>query len=387
MVRGEYASLAGNAASVEFRTVWVAWTGDITKVDLAVDLAAVRRGRFTITSRRGTGDAVSLDTADELGQDLERDRVSAGWRRAGWRVGFTSQALWSRLGLDGRRRALAARNLPCRRRQLRQSKGTHGADTVRAAPTFVVPLMFLLLLAACGSAPAETPAGSGTERPSGTPSASAGTPSASAGDAAETPAGSGTERPSGTPSASAGTPSASAGDAAVDAAASVLTAARLSDADSLAALQGLRFTAAGTAAAARLLSSGVTGDTLWAATYVYASSGGDPAPLRPIASTTASPSIRAMAAAGLVGRGELEGFDPLIAALDGSDPMDGAEPAEDIWEFAADVLERYTQTGFGPTLAATEAERATIQAHWKAWLDANRAHLRFDPSSELWVTV
>jgi 2-oxo-3-hexenedioate decarboxylase len=72
----------------------------MTKADLASDLEAARRGRYAITSRRGTRDAVSLDVAYELGQDLERERVSAGWRPAGWKLGFTNQALWSRLGLD-----------------------------------------------------------------------------------------------------------------------------------------------------------------------------------------------------------------------------------------------------------------------------------------------
>jgi hypothetical protein len=215
----------------------------------------------------------------------------------------------------------------------------------REALTCVAALSALFLLAACSSAPADSPAGSGAPR-------------------------------------------ASADAATIEAASSVLKAVRLSDADSLAALQGVRLTTAGTEAAAGLLRSGATGDTLWAATYVYASVGDDPALLRSIAtSTTASPSIRAMAAAGLVGRGDLAGFDPLIAALGGSDAMDGSEPAGAIWEFAADVLERYTHTGFGPTLAASEAERATIQAQWKTWLDANRAHLRFDPSSKLWVTA
>ena len=72
----------------------------MTKADLAADLEAARRGRFTITSRRGTGDAVSLDDAYELGQDLERERALACWRPAGWKLGFTNQALWSKLGLD-----------------------------------------------------------------------------------------------------------------------------------------------------------------------------------------------------------------------------------------------------------------------------------------------
>jgi 2-keto-4-pentenoate hydratase len=72
----------------------------MTNADLAADLAAARRDRFTIRSRRGTGDAVSLHAAYELGLDLERERVSAGWRPAGWKLGFTNQALWSKLGLD-----------------------------------------------------------------------------------------------------------------------------------------------------------------------------------------------------------------------------------------------------------------------------------------------
>jgi 2-keto-4-pentenoate hydratase len=72
----------------------------MTNADLAIDLDAARRGRFTITSRRDTPDAVSLDDAYALGQDLERERVSSGWRPAGWKLGFTNQALWSKLGLD-----------------------------------------------------------------------------------------------------------------------------------------------------------------------------------------------------------------------------------------------------------------------------------------------
>ncbi len=77
----------------------------MTKADLTADLEDARRGRSTITSRRGTEDALSLDAGYELGQDLERQRVSAGWRPAGWKLGFTNQELWSRLGLDSPIRA------------------------------------------------------------------------------------------------------------------------------------------------------------------------------------------------------------------------------------------------------------------------------------------
>jgi 2-keto-4-pentenoate hydratase len=67
---------------------------------LAADLADARRGRFAIASRRGTSDSVSLDAAYQLAGDLERERILGGWRPVGWKLGFTNQALWSRLGLD-----------------------------------------------------------------------------------------------------------------------------------------------------------------------------------------------------------------------------------------------------------------------------------------------
>lgn len=67
---------------------------------LAADLAAAQVGRFTIASRRGTSEAVSLEAAYGLGQVLESERMAAGWRPIGWKLGFTNQALWSKLGLD-----------------------------------------------------------------------------------------------------------------------------------------------------------------------------------------------------------------------------------------------------------------------------------------------
>jgi len=174
----------------------------------------------------------------------------------------------------------------------------------------------------------------------------------------------------------------------VAAASTVLKAVHLADPASLAALQGVRLTAAGTQAAADLLKAGASGDVLWAATYVYGSASGDPAPLKPIATDpNATATIRAMAAAGLVGGGDVAGFDPLIAALSGTDRMDGAEPAGAVWEFAADVLQRYTKQGFGPLLTATDAERITIAAEWKTWLDANRAKLHFDATTQLWAAA
>ena len=69
-------------------------------VDLAAALDAARRPGSTIASHRGTGHAISLDHAYEIGRKLELERISAGWRPVGWKLGFTNQRLWGRLGLD-----------------------------------------------------------------------------------------------------------------------------------------------------------------------------------------------------------------------------------------------------------------------------------------------
>lgn len=68
--------------------------------NLAADLDAARRHGVTISSRRGTEQALGLDRAYQIGRRLELERVSAGWRPVGWKLGFTNQALWGGLGLD-----------------------------------------------------------------------------------------------------------------------------------------------------------------------------------------------------------------------------------------------------------------------------------------------
>jgi 2-oxo-3-hexenedioate decarboxylase len=87
---------------------------------LGSDLAAARRSRLTIPTRRSSGEPLSLDAAYGLGHDLERLHVAAGWRPAGWKLGFTNQSLWSHLGLDR----------PIRARIYRE---TFGAGTVTAS--------------------------------------------------------------------------------------------------------------------------------------------------------------------------------------------------------------------------------------------------------------
>jgi 2-keto-4-pentenoate hydratase len=59
-------------------------------------LATARSLGATTASLR----AITLRDGYEIGSALERERVAAGWRRVGWKLGFTNQALWAALGLD-----------------------------------------------------------------------------------------------------------------------------------------------------------------------------------------------------------------------------------------------------------------------------------------------
>jgi 2-oxo-3-hexenedioate decarboxylase len=81
-----------------------------TVARLGAALADARRSRSTL---RSTGGALTLDAAYGLGCDLERIHVSAGWRPAGWKLGFTNRSLWSRLGLDSPIRARLYRETLC----------------------------------------------------------------------------------------------------------------------------------------------------------------------------------------------------------------------------------------------------------------------------------
>jgi hypothetical protein len=212
-------------------------------------------------------------------------------------------------------------------------------------------LVAAALIAACSAAPAAT-----TPGPAGVPSS---------GNAPSSPAG------------------ASPGQVATDEAAGRLRSVSLGDPATLAALEQIRFSPAGADAAATILASGASGDLLWAATWVYASSGSDPGVLGPLLAN-ADPSIRAIAAAGLVGRGDQRGFEPLVALLGESGVLAGSAPPSLLWEFAGDVLERYTGAGLGPTLTASDAERVSAAQAWREWLGSNGPRLAFDTTTHRW---
>jgi hypothetical protein len=169
----------------------------------------------------------------------------------------------------------------------------------------------------------------------------------------------------------------------VSAARAVLDAADVADADSLASLQGIRGTAAGTQAAREALDSGVQGDALWAATWVYGTAGTDPSPLLPLLENEDA-AVRAMAGAALLSLGEPSAFDALVGLAGDGQVLRGSEPPVSLSRFATATLTRYTGIDLGSTEGASAGDLAAAGATWSAWLDDHRSSLTFDPQTGTW---
>ena len=115
--------------------------------------------------------------------------------------------------------------------------------------------------------------------------------------------------------------------------------ASLADAATIDEVDAVRFTDAGVAAAGAALASGVTGDALWAATWIAASMG-CLEPLEPLLAAD-DPTIRALAAASFVAAGRPEGGTALAALMGETALLRGSEPPISVGEFATATLERY----------------------------------------------
>ena len=163
-----------------------------------------------------------------------------------------------------------------------------------------------------------------------------------------------------------------------------IEAADLGNEQTIDALEGIRFTPAGEEAARAVLTSSASGDVLWAATWVYASSATDPAPLAPFLQN-ADASIRAMAAATLVARGDQSGFDALAGLLAEAGNLRGSSPPISIGGFAAFTLSRSVQAADAPLPPATAADLAAVEEEWSAWLQAHGDALVFDAESGTWT--
>jgi len=59
-------------------------------------LAWARSASATISSQR----AITMPEGYQIGEALAKERLSGGWHRVGWKLGFTNQSQWAKLGLD-----------------------------------------------------------------------------------------------------------------------------------------------------------------------------------------------------------------------------------------------------------------------------------------------
>jgi hypothetical protein len=163
----------------------------------------------------------------------------------------------------------------------------------------------------------------------------------------------------------------------------LIDAADVSRPETIQAVDACRFTTQGAQAARAVLESGASDGSLWAAIWVYASAGSDPAPLR-AAVANDDPSVRAMAAASLVGFGDAAGFDALRASLEDTAWLSGAEPPMRIAEFAIRTLARYVVAADAPTGPAVPEELESVRSRWIDWLGLHARDLAFDAVQAVW---
>jgi hypothetical protein len=173
-----------------------------------------------------------------------------------------------------------------------------------------------------------------------------------------------------------------------DEALEILRATSFSDPATIGAVDSLWGTEAGVSAAARVLASTTpTYEVLWAATYIYAGAGGDPSVLAALINHS-GPTIRLLAAAGLVARGDKRGFKPLVECLGHTEFLTWSRPPRAVWKAAAAHLAQFTGISeLGPPFDADLAVVAASQRKWQDWLGANENRLTFDSLRGEWNLV
>jgi hypothetical protein len=166
----------------------------------------------------------------------------------------------------------------------------------------------------------------------------------------------------------------------IAAARAAIDAANLADAASLDTLDAIRFTDDGAAAAAQAITGGASGDALWAATWIYGTSGTDPAVLKPLLANDDA-SIRAMAAAAALSLGERAAARVLVALVTVDGNVRASHPPISIAAFSSNALAQYIA---GPTIAAGVSPTDTAAA-WTAWLDAHESSMQFGADTGTWT--
>ena len=163
-----------------------------------------------------------------------------------------------------------------------------------------------------------------------------------------------------------------------------IEAIKLDDVNAIDDVDECRFIDGGAQAASDVLAAGGSRDQLWAAVWVYGSSGTDPAPLRPMLSN-ADASIRVMAAAALVRLGDSTGLAELETALADPDYVVGSYPPLTVAAFAELTLSRYVSGVDAPNGPSATSDTGALVSAWQAWLADHRACLVFDASKGEWA--
>lgn len=157
----------------------------------------------------------------------------------------------------------------------------------------------------------------------------------------------------------------------------------LTNQSTLQALAPCRFTSAGEQAARETLVSGASDAALWAAIWVYATSGSDPAPLRAVLANGDS-SIRVMAAAALVSFGDGAGFPIIGQSLTDDAQLTGSLPPRTIASLALMTLSRYVVGVDVPQPPETAAQIDGARTAWGDWLKTNAGALVFNDDDGTW---
>jgi hypothetical protein len=145
---------------------------------------------------------------------------------------------------------------------------------------------------------------------------------------------------------------------------------RFDDEGSIDRVAAIRRTPQGLRAANEALAAGAQGPSRWAAVWICVSSRATSARLREWLDD-GDASIRAMAGAALVARGEPAGLEALVRLLSVAEPLRGSRPVVSVGRYANATLARFTG----------EDEKTA----WSAWLEKNRGSVRFDADLGTWA--
>jgi len=159
----------------------------------------------------------------------------------------------------------------------------------------------------------------------------------------------------------------------------LLAAVDASDPATVEPLLEIQYTDEGADAAATAISNGATGDQLWAATWVYATSGVDPSVLEPVL-TVDDRSTRVIAAAGALSLGDAAAGPVLVDLVLDDSTLRESEPLITVGDFAAYTLDRFVN---GPDVSAATTPQE-IGSSWEQWWAAHASSLVFDPPTRTW---